>query len=323
MKILVTGGLGFIGHTVVMKLEQLGHNVIVVDSRNDYGIIPPTEFAYILEQRSRRISSPIYHVDIRYESDINHIVKQFKPDIIVNLASLPRQRIVSANPQNAARVIVEGTLNLLEASVNHGVSRFVHISSSMVYGNSYLVGATEYIECKPFGQYAILKYTSERLVEDYSKQHKLESVIIRPSAVYGEYDIENRVVSKFLLTAMRDETITVYGADEVLDFTHVDDTADGIVKAALSFNSSSKIYNITRSDEVQHTLLDAANLAVSLAGKGKINVLAADPKYPKRRNLNIVRARNDLRFDPKISIFDGFKRYYNWLSESPYYNCTK
>ena len=82
MKILVTGGLGFIGHTVVMKLEQLGHNVIVVDSRNDYGIIPHAEFAYILDQRSRRISSPIYHVDIRYESDINHIVKQFKPNII-------------------------------------------------------------------------------------------------------------------------------------------------------------------------------------------------------------------------------------------------
>jgi UDP-glucose 4-epimerase len=88
--------------------------------------------------------------------------------------------------------------------------------------------------------------------------------------VYGPLDVEDRVIAKFMLTAMRGGTLKVNGAGETLDFTYVDDAADGIVAAALSENTNNKTYNITKSHS--RSLLDAANLAVEIVGRGTIEV---------------------------------------------------
>ena len=212
----------------------------------------------------------------------------------------------------------EGLLNLLEASKNYDVRKFVYISSSMVYGD-FTDQVTEDAICNPQGQYGIMKLAGEWLVKDYARRSDITSyTIIRPSAVYGPLDVEDRVIAKFMLTAMRGGTLNVNGANETLDFTYVEDAADGIVGAALSDNTDNKTYNITKSHS--RTLLDAANLAVKLAGKGTINVREKDIDFPSRGALNIDAARKDFGYDPKVDVEEGFQKYYEWLSNSPFWS---
>jgi nucleoside-diphosphate-sugar epimerase len=117
---------------------------------------------------------------------------------------------------------------------------------------------------------------------------------------------------------MRGDTLRVNGASETLDFTFVDDAADGIVAAALSDNTENKTYNITKSHS--HTLLDAANLAVKVVGKGTIEVGERDLDFPTRGRLNIDAAKQDFNFDPKVDVAEGFQIYYDWLKDSTYFN---
>jgi nucleoside-diphosphate-sugar epimerase len=250
MKILVTGAAGFIGHNVVRFLEQAGHECFGIDSRTNYGFVPQAEQEYLFNERSKRMNIIPHVTDIRNTQQINSFVGTFNIKTIVHLASFPRQKVVQQDPVTASQTMVTGLINLLEAAVIHKVKKFVYISSSMVYGN-FDSDVTEDAVCNPVGQYGIMKYMGEKLVEDYARQHGFEYIIIRPSAVYGEYDVEDRVVSKFMLGAMRGETLRVKGASEVLDFTYVEDAAMGIAQATLSKKANNKIYNITRSAKQQ------------------------------------------------------------------------
>jgi UDP-glucose 4-epimerase len=315
-KILVTGGLGFIGHNVVALLEQQGHTVAIIDNENDYGIIAKEELSSLIRERKRKIhTNSIYFCDIS-DPDVCLAFEMFKPDMVIHLASFPRQKVVNNNPMSGSQTMSEGLLNLLEAAKNNQVCKFVYISSSMVYGD-FNNDVLEDAPCNPQGQYGIMKLAGEWLVKDYARRTGMSYIIIRPSAVYGPLDVEDRVISKFILTAMRGSVIRVNGATETLDFTYVDDAADGIVAATLS-NHINKTYNITKSHS--KTLLEAAQLAVQIVGAGTIEVRDKDADFPSRGALNIDAARNDLGFDPKVDIDEGFQLYYEWLKDSPYFN---
>lgn len=317
MNILVTGGLGLIGHHVVNKLESLGHYVVITDTRTTYGIIPQDEIDYLMSERLKKIKTDqIYNIDISNADSIDWLIQKHQPAIIIHMASFPRQKVVNANPTMGAKTMMEGLLNLCEASKKHKIKKFVYISSSMVYGD-FTDDVTEDYNCKPQGQYGIMKLAGERLVEDYSRRGCFSHTIIRPSAVYGELDVEDRVIAKFMLTAMRGGTLNVNGANETLDFTYVDDAADGIVAAALSDNTENKTYNITKSHS--RTLLEAAQLALKLAGGGTLVVKDKDADFPSRGALNIDAARRDFGYDPKVDVEEGFEKYYDWLRTSSYW----
>lgn len=317
MNILVTGGLGLIGHNIVQKLKTLGHNVIVYDNCTNYGIIPQAEIDYLIAERKKLLGSvEIYKDDILDGSMFDYILPKYNIDTIIHLASFPRQKVVNTNPVWGSSVMSTGLLILLEKAVKHGVKRFTYASSSMVYGN-FKDYATEDTICNPQGQYAILKLAGEWLVKDYGRKYGIEYTILRPSAVYGPLDVEDRVISKFILTAMRDQTLKVNGVNETLDFTYVDDAANGFVSATLSPNAANNTYNITKSHS--KTLLSAAELAVKLVGKGRIEVREKDADFPSRGALDITKARNDFNFDPIVDIDEGFEIYYNWLKNSTYW----
>lgn len=318
MNILVTGGLGLIGHNVVRRLQDAGHIVSIMDTRTNYGIIPQEEVDYLMHERLKKISSidGLYEYDISDAEKVNKVFNIEQPEIVIHMASFPRQKVVNANPAWGSRVMSEGLLNLLEASKNYDVRKFVYISSSMVYGD-FTDDVTEDAVCNPQGQYGIMKLAGEWLVKDYTRRDNIVHTIIRPSAVYGPLDVEDRVIAKFMLTAMRDSTLNVNGAGETLDFTYVEDAADGIVAAALSDNTENKTYNITKSHS--RTLLEAAELAVKIVGKGSINVRDKDADFPSRGALNIDAARRDFGYDPKVDVEEGFQKYYEWLSTSPYW----
>ena len=322
MKFLITGGLGFIGHNVVARLEAQGHDVVITDTQSTYGIVAPDEIQYLVSERRKKIRTDrIYGVDMSDRAGIDWLVQHHRPDCIIHLASFPRQKVVNANAPAGSRVMSEGLLNLLEAAVTNSVSRFVYASSSMIYGDFHNTGPNgvdESHECRPLGQYGIMKLAGEWLVRDYTVRTGMPHTIVRPSAVYGPLDVEDRVISKFLIRAMRGQEIQVRGADELLDFTYVGDTADGIVAAAQSPNAENKTYNITRGRS--RTLLEAAQTAVNLAQRGTIRILDPDAAFPSRGQLNISAAQKDFGYTPSMDIEQGFRLYYEWLNDSVYWS---
>ena len=317
-KFLVTGGMGLIGHNVVQRLEAREHEVVIVDIMTNYGIIPQDELEYLLDERRKKIrTQDIYRTDIADAEAFDSVVANHKPDVIIHMASFPRQKVVNANPAWGARVMMEGLMNVCESAKSHGVERVVYISSSMVYGD-FEDQVEEEAECRPIGQYGIMKLAGEDIVRDYHRRGAFDYAIVRPSAVYGPLDVQDRVVAKFMLQAMRGDVLRVNGASETLDFTYVDDAADGIVAAATRIMAANRTYNITRSHSV--SLLEAAEMIVKIVGQGTIECRGKDADFPTRGALCIDRARVILGFDPKVDVEQGFKIYYKWLSESSYWN---
>jgi nucleoside-diphosphate-sugar epimerase len=318
MRFIVTGGAGFIGHNVVRQLEAQGHECFIIDKCTNYGFVPKDELDYLKKERKSRIRSNVHHIDLRSHTEISNFFLTFagKCDAVIHLASFPRQKVVGQNPVWGSEVMSTGLVHLLEETKKNRIPKFIYISSSMVYGD-FDDDVTEDYNCKPQGQYGIMKLMGEHLVQDYTRRGCFDHVIIRPSAVYGELDVEDRVVSKFMLSAMRGEILKVNGANETLDFTYVEDAAAGIVGATLSENAKNKTYNITKSHS--WSLLDAANLAVTIAGKGFVEVRDKDADFPSRGALNIDRARADFGYDPKVDVDEGFRRYYEWFTTSKYW----
>ena len=316
MKILVTGGLGLIGHNVVARLQQQGHSVVITDTRTNYGIIPQSELDYLMNERLKKIQPGQIHAVNIVSNSIEWLFSRYKFDIVIHMASFPRQKVVNANPALGAKTMMEGLLNLCELGKQHNIKKFVYISSSMVYGD-FADDVTEDYNCKPQGQYGIMKLAGEDIVKDYSRRNCFTHTIIRPSAVYGPLDVEDRVVAKFMLTAMRGGNLRVNGAGETLDFTYVDDAADGIVAAALSEHTTNKTYNITKSHSV--SLLQAAEMIVKLVSKGTIECQDKDADFPSRGALNIDAARKDFGYNPRVDVEEGFQQYYNWLANSNYW----
>jgi len=318
MKFLVTGGLGFIGHNVVRILEDFNHECLIIDNKTNYGIIPQKEIDYLFIERMLRIKTKNIIFNNIEEPLDNSLFEGV--DTVIHLASFPRQKLVNMNPQWASRVMIEGLLNLLELSVKNKIKKIVYVSSSMVYGdfgnNELFNGINETFNCNPIDQYGIMKLTGESLVKEYARRYNINYTIMRPSAVYGPYDVEDRVISKFFFSAIRGEEIKVNGDNEKLDFTYVEDASTGIALAAISERSNNGIYNISYGKE--RTLLEAAETVVKLVGKGTIKINPRDNNFPQRGQLNIFKAKNDFGYSPKINIEEGFQKYYEWIKHSIY-----
>lgn len=313
MKILVTGGLGFIGHNVVSMLEDQGHDIEIVDNMTGYGVIPKHELNFLLRDRSTMISS-ICHIHNTSSRALDGIFRTFRPEVVIHLASAPRQQVVSHDPVEASNSMISGLINVCDMSKIYGVKRLVFVSSSMVYGN-FADNTDETHTCDPKGQYGILKLAGEMLVKDYAQKNNFEYTIVRPSAVYGPMDVSDRLITKFLLSAIKNETLTVRGIDSTLDFTYVTDVADGIVRAATSKNTN-QTFNITRGNS--RKIIDAAEIIVQIAGGGKIDIKSKDIDYPDRGMLNCSKAEELLGYTGKIDIEEGLEKFYDYITVSNY-----
>jgi nucleoside-diphosphate-sugar epimerase len=314
-KILLTGGLGFIGHTIVRKLEDTEHTPVIVDNKSDYdGAIDRVELEKLIHERKALFKThvPTYIEDIVNASALDKIIGIQKPDVIIHLAAFPRAKVVIQNPQLGCDVILKGLLNLLESAKKHNVKRFVFVSSSMIYGDFDQERNPETASTNPIEPYGIMKLCAENLVKNYNRLYGLEYSIVRPSAVYGPYDVVDRVLSKFIVKAKADETMSINGEGLALDFSYVDDVADGMILCATHSNAANETFNITRG--VSRTLVDAGNIIIKeTSSKSELIVSENDGKYPKRGALDISKARELLEFNPVVNIEEGLQQYINSL----------
>ena len=312
MKILVTGGKGFIGSKIVEMLSNDGHTVTVVDNHDTYGIMTKQELDKLYEWRTRNWKSE--NVSMIPGDILDRLVclKAFShnPEIVIHLATYPRAKIVDEDPILGIPKVINTTTNLLWHSSKWNIKKFVYISSSMVYGD-FVDGTKEDANTKPKNIYGEAKLTGERMVKLFAKRDGLNYNIIRPSGVYGPGDMPDRVVSKFFEKAMSNKTITLHNGENKVDFTYRQDAARGIILAALS-SVANVSFNITAGNAT--SLRTLAEKIIDITGSDSgIEDIGNHKPYPMRGTLDIGRAKDLLEYEPQFTLDQGLKSYYDWL----------
>lgn len=314
MKIVVAGGAGFIGSRLVLELQK-EHTVYSIDTLTEFvQQTPIPDFNNLIEYRTEKFIYDNAKIDVRNLHSLSNFFSDVQPDCVINLTGTASGKLIDSQvmgPHLASQTMILGLINLLEACSISKVHRFVQVSSSMVYGNYKDDPITETAICAPINMYGILKYSGEMIVKDFCSKHGIEYTIIRPTAVYGEGDNNNRVIGKFISLARQNKELVIDNPSESLDFTHIDDLTKGIVSASTVIGGVNQTFNLSHGLAIP--LTDVAQW-IKLEAKSTSNIKTGklDPYYPKRGALDCTKASTKFYFQPTIDPYTGIKKYYAW-----------
>lgn len=306
MKILVTGGAGFIGYNLVEKLLTEGHRVIIVDK--------------LYKQDTNKFyqnkNCSCFIGDICHKRAIRDIMEYVKPDVVVHLAAVAGVRNSFEQPLKYIKNNIEGTLNILECMKELGIKKLIFASSSSVYGDyeSAKVFSEDMTSIKPISPYAVTKLCGEQLIYTYSKAYNISAICLRFFTVYGPRQREDLAIRKFA-TAIRDsKPIDMYGdGTSVRDYTYVDDIVDGILSAIEYNKSTFEIINLGGGNPI--SLKEMINYIEEGIGKeALVNRLPMQKGDVKRTSANISKAKKLLNYEPKVTFKEGIKRFIKWLN---------
>jgi|APSaa5957512535_1039671.scaffolds.fasta_scaffold05137_6 UDP-glucose 4-epimerase len=311
-KVLIAGGLGFIGNVLAKEFLRNDWSVSIIDNETTYNVYEELLHNKKMMLRKQGLEdATIYDADIFNAIEINKIVTLVRPTVIINLANMPIASVAVEQPILASDTMIHGLLGLLEAAKNNTVSRFVNVSSSMVYGDFLTDPVLEDQSCNPREIYGNLKVAGERLVMSYYKLHNLPYTIIRPSACYGPSGNEAFVITKFLKEAISGGTIKIHGINTKLDFTYVTDIAHGIFLASTSVNAINETFNITCGHKC--SLVEVAEILKDWYPKLSVITADANKLYPKRGQLSIEKAHRLIGYQPEVHINQGLELFNEWL----------
>ena len=320
--VLITGGAGFIGSHIVRNLIQKGHHPIIFDSFVKYTFSPDKKRGIVLpetlaEKRIETIKDKITIVklDLNQSGAFGKALDDYRPYAVIHLAGIPLANVANIAPQMAIDNNLMATLAVLNAIKDRDfIQRFIYTSSSMVYGNFIRPLADEEHPTNPICNYGTTKLAGEVLTKGMSNRYEFEHTIIRPSAVYGPTDYNHRVVQIFLEKAMKGETLFLQGGGESrLDFTFVEDLAEGFVLALKSKNAINQTFNLTRGES--RTLGELTGTISQHIPNVKTEIVPQEMKRPERGTLDISKARKLLGFNPQYSLEKGIAKYISHIKE--------
>jgi UDP-glucuronate 4-epimerase len=311
MRIIVTGGAGFIGSHLVDRLLGDGAEVIVVDNFDPYY---PRAFkeanlaAALLSPQCRLVE-----LDIRDAARTKSLVSEFHPEAIVHLAARAGVRPSIDDPALYADVNVQGTIHWLEAASRiEPRPRFVYASSSSVYGDrrDAPFRETDRVDL-PISPYAATKKACELLAFTFHHLYGLPVTGLRLFTAYGPRNRPDLAIAKFTRLIDRGEPVPLFGDGKSRrDYTFVSDVVDGIIRAIDRCNCH-YIYNLGNSEPVElRHLVDA--IASALGKTPVIEHLPQQPGDVRQTYADISRAVNELGYSPKTSISEGLARYIAW-----------
>ena len=313
MRVLVTGGAGFIGSHLVEKLLASGHEVVILDDFNDF-YDPQTKHANIAGL-ARDVT--IYHVDLRDSELVRNLFHREKVDAIAHLAARAGVRPSIQQPRLYYDTNVTGTLHLLEAARVTGVERFVFASSSAVYGASKRIPFSEDEHLtQTFSPYAATKIAGEFLCSTYSHLYNLRVVALRYFTVYGPRQRPDLAIHQFTRRIYAGQPIDQFGDGSTRrDYTYIDDVIQGTMAALQYEGSLFDIFNLGENDTIQLKDLIAA-IEKALGKKAKINQLPEQPGDMPLTCADISKARKLLGYKPTTRLSDGLPRFIEWFLRS-------
>ncbi len=302
MKILVTGGAGFVGSHLVDELIKLNHDVFVIDNLS----CGKKEFI--------NKNAKFFKLDIRSKK-IDKVFKKYNFDIVYHLAAQKSVPYSIKNPIDDANINILGALNLFETCIKYKVKRVIFTSSGgAIYDEANNFPTTETEEAKPLSPYAIAKFTIEKYLNFYNKVHGLNYTIIRPANIYGPRQDpmgEAGVIAIFISNLLQKKQCFINGGDQTRDFVFVADIVSSLIKV---LNAKNEIYNISTENDISilnlyqkiKTILESdieAELNPSIVGE----VFKSQLSYQK--------IKNDLDWNPQYNLENGIKETINYFKK--------
>ena len=325
MKLLVTGGAGFIGSAVVRLAVAQGHNVVNLDALT---------YAACLENIVSVADSPLYtfeHADICDRAALDGIFAQHKPDAVMHLAAESHVDRSIDGPGAFIQTNITGTYTLLEAARAYWQGsgkpdgfRFHHISTDEVFGSLGPTGQfTEDTPYDPRSPYSASKAASDHLVRAWGETYGLPIIMTNCSNNYGPFHFPEKLVPVVILKALAGQPIPVYGdGTNVRDWLFVEDHADALL-TVLTKGELGRSYNIGGENEVSNlelvkmicALLDERN--PSGAPHADLITFVADrPGHDQRYAIDPTRIRAELGWKPSVTVEEGLARTVDWYLEN-------
>lgn len=302
MKILITGGAGFIGSNLTKRLVNDGNEVVVLDNLLRGNKIDKDTFQKI----------EFVHGDVRNEKVVIETSKGC--DVIFHFAAVLGVDVVADNPVETMDVEVIGTRNVVNAATINGVKKILYASTSGIYGHSAIEAAlTEEVLVDPRTSYAMAKRYNEIYLASHFEEKGLNSICLRFFNVYGHNQDNRMVIPRFFEQATANEPITVFGTGkQTRDFTYIDDTVEACVR--LMEAKGSHIVNIA--NEYEWNIKDLADLIIEVTGSSsEIKYVDAPKKrydYEVERRVGSSEKLSKLvNFKPKTDLKTGVSLIYD------------
>jgi UDP-glucuronate 4-epimerase len=313
MKILVTGGAGFIGSHFVDRSLALGHAVEVIDDFNDF-YDPAIKRANLVGFANE---VPVHETDIRDGDAVLRIVKGGKFDCIVHLAARAGVRPSIRDPKLYLDTNITGTFHLLDAARQAGVPRFINASSSSVYGVLKTLPFREDLALtQTISPYAATKLATEQLCSNYSHLHGIRTISLRFFTVYGPRQRPDLAIHSFTRAIFEGRPIAQFGDGSTRrDYTYIDDILDGVTASLGYAGQFCDVFNL---GENQTTTL-AELIALIENAVGKKAIIERKPEQPGDVPVtfaDITKARALLGYNPRTKIAEGIPKFAEWFLRS-------
>jgi UDP-glucuronate 4-epimerase len=313
MRILVTGGAGFIGSHLVERLLAAGHTVAILDDFNDF-YDPRIKHANIAGFAK---DVTVHHVDLRDGASVRNLFQREKFEVIVHLAARAGVRPSIQHPQLYYDTNVTGTLHLLEAARAMGVKRFILASSSSVYGASKIVPFSEDQHLtQTLSPYAATKIAGEFLCSTYSHLYQLRVVALRYFTVYGPRQRPDLAIHQFTRRIHAGQPIEQFGKGTTRrDYTYIDDVIQGTMAALQYEGPRFDVFNLGESETIQLKDLIVA-IENALGKKAKINQLPEQPGDMPLTCADSSKARKLLSYNPTPGLREGLPKFIDWFLQT-------
>ncbi len=298
-RVFITGGDGFIGSSLIHALASKGLETASFDANlNFIDNEPYYRRCLSVRQKHFRTPSKRYRGDIRNIASLRRAVNDFHPNVIVHLAGLPMARVLQKYQDVLIPINLYGTINVLDVFEKSSADRLVYTSSSMAYGHFKQTPQSENFILDPVNAYGACKAAGEYFVKLCNKEWS----IVRPTSVYGFADCGNRVTQLLLDAAfLRRKVWVVRG--ETLDFSYVDDVAEGFVLAALHPAANHEIFNISHGES--RAAVEFADLVKQFIPDFTYEVREPSVQQVYRGPQDISKAKKMLGYSPRYAIEKG------------------
>ena len=319
-KVLVTGGLGFIGSNLIKLLLKKNYYVINIDK------VSYSSNKYNVKEYDNNKNYKFIKLDINSKK-LTKIFKRYKPIGIFNLAAETHVDRSIDNPLNFIKSNILGTFNLLESFrrfyKSYSNTKLIHISTDEVFGDVLTGRSNENFKYKPSSPYAASKASSDHLVSSYVRTFKIPAIITNCSNNYGPCQHPEKLIPKLIYNIINNRELPIYGnGKNSREWIYVMDHCEGLLKVFLR-GKKGEFYNIGSNKNLNNLqitkyLINIAKKHISIGKKVKIKFVKDRPGHDLRYALNSNKIKSKLNWNSKTKIFDGLNKTFLW-----YYNNQK